>query len=285
MSIEFYGNLDRMQASDVEITDRQSLATRIAREAGELTLGFFEEQKYSVDRKSDGSPVTDADRESELLLRKRILAEFPNDAVVGEEFSDTPGSSGFRWILDPIDGTKSFIAGVPLYGTLVGVQHQGSGVIGVIEIPGLNERIYAATNHGAWHQRGDETPAAAKVSPCARLEDGVVLTSDFKGWRERQASSCLSEIGDGSWFMRTWGDCYGYLLVATGRAVAMIDPRVNVWDVAAVQPIIEEAGGIFTDWQGRQSVETGDGLGTNGHVHDQILSNLTVISSLQQSPD
>lgn len=261
------------------ISTRYQLAQRIARQAGELTLKYFQTDQFEIIRKSDGSPVTVADQESETFLRQAIAQEFPEDAIVGEEFGVTAGSSGFCWALDPIDGTKSFISGVPLYGTMVAVidQREASdprAIIGAVHIPGLNEGIFAATGQGAWHYRGNAPPIRARVRNQSELSKAVVLSSSVEGFRRRQDGASFEELAQKVQFARTWGDVYGYLLVATGRADAMIDPEMNVWDAAAVQPIIEEAGGRFTDWQNIPTFENRDSIGSNGLIHEAVLAAL-----------
>ena len=190
--------------------------------------------------------MTAADRDAEMLLRQRIGELFPDDAVLGEEFGELPGSSGYRWILDPIDGTKSFIAGVPLFGTMVAVEVDGSAIIGAVYLPGLDEGIYAARGRGAWHFSGDGKPTRAQVSQTADLSDAIFVTSEVRTFDLRASRSAYERLEAACFVTRTWGDCYGYLLVATGRADVMVDPVMNVWDAAAVQPILEEAGGTFT---------------------------------------
>jgi histidinol phosphatase-like enzyme (inositol monophosphatase family) len=225
-----------------------------------------------VQRKSDDSPVTEADREAELLLRREIEAVFPADAILGEEHAPKPGSSSYRWILDPIDGTKSFIAGVPLFGTLIGVQRDEECVIGVIELPGLDRRIHAVVGQGAWHQAGDAPPQPAHVSDCTQLKDAVYLTSDTRLFGERGAQAVHDQLEKACWYARTWGDCFGYYQVATGRATVMIDAVVNLWDEAPLGPILREAGGSYTDWSGGVTLGAGEGLATNGHVLDPVLA-------------
>jgi histidinol-phosphatase len=256
--------------SSVDHAPRLELARLAAREAGQLTLRYFRSDTLAVELKQDQSPVTIADRQAEQLLRERIAERFPHDAILGEEFPEQPGTSGYRWILDPIDGTKSFIRGVPLYGTLVGVEHESRSTIGVIYIPALEECLYAATGGGAWYERGHAAPERAQVSKRTSLAEALVCSSDtrFPAAR-REAYDRLQQAAGVS---RTWGDCYGYLLVATGRAEVMVDPIMNVWDAAAIQPILMEAGGTFTDWQGRPTIYSGDGIATNGHVLAEVLA-------------
>jgi len=256
--------------TDPAIQDRFELAQRIAREAGQHTLNYFQKE-VAVERKADQSPVTIADVEAEQLLRDRISAAFPDDAILGEEFPERDGSSGFRWIVDPIDGTKSFIHGVPLYGTLIGIEHEDESVAGVIEIPGLNESVAAAIGMGAYHRQGDAEPVPAQIANETSLANGLLVTTETTTYADRGAVAAYQQLDAAAQLTRTWGDCYGYLLVVTGRAVAMIDPIMSLWDAAALKPILEEAGGTFTDWQGKATIHSGEGIGTNGHVLREIL--------------
>ncbi|MBI3836539.1 MAG: histidinol-phosphatase [Planctomycetia bacterium] len=257
--------------SPADLSARLELALAAAREAGRLTLRYFRSDGLAVELKQDASPVTVADRQAEQLLRERISAQFPADAILGEEFPETSGTSGYRWILDPIDGTKSFIRGVPLYGTMIGIEREGQSVVGVVFMPALEECIYAAQGQGAWYQRDEAAPRPARVSTRTRLADALLCSSDTRfptpareeAYRRLQWAVLVS---------RTWGDCYGYLLVATGRAEIMLDPVMNVWDAAAIQPILLEAGGTFTDWQGRPTIYSGEGIATNSHVLDDVLA-------------
>lgn len=255
----------------VELTARLNLAYAAARRAGQITLDYFRSDRYRVERKDDNSPVTEADREAEDLLRQEIGKSFPDDAIVGEEFGNREGNSGYRWILDPIDGTTSFISGVPLYGTLVGVERSRRSVAGVICMPALNECVYAATGYGAWYVHGDHPPRATRVSSCERLADSVFVTSQVDLYEQREAWQVFRELQRLCDVTRTWGDCYGYLLVATGRADVMVDPIMKVWDAAALQPILEEAGGTFTDWKGQPTIYHGEGIATNRRVLEEVL--------------
>jgi histidinol phosphatase-like enzyme (inositol monophosphatase family) len=260
-----------MSMSDADITARLELALSAGKEAGKLTVGYFR-QRVAAERKADDSPVTVADREAELLLRRRIQAAFPDDAIIGEEFGELAGTSGFRWILDPIDGTKSFISGVPLYGTMVGVEAGGRAEIGFVYMPALDEGIYAARGRGAWHFVGGQEPQRAHVASSKSLSEGTFVTSQVDNFDQRGAAAAFEQLQRAAYITRTWGDCYGYLLVATGRALAMVDPMMNVWDAAAIQPIVEEAGGTFTDWQGNPTIHAGEGIGTNGRVLQEVLA-------------
>jgi histidinol-phosphatase len=254
-----------------EYASRLQLAMDAAREAGRITLEYFNHDGLEVERKDDNSPVTIADRRAEEYLRRRIAEAFPDDAIHGEEFSDKPGASGFRWLLDPIDGTKSFIYGVPLYTTLVAVEHEDESVLGVIELPALNERLYAATGQGAWHVVGDQPPRPARVSSCPRLADGLFVTSAVATYDRIGRRDAYDRLQAAASVTRSWGDGYGYYLVATGRALVMVDPMMNLWDAGPLLPILQEAGGTFTDWNGNPTTRGGCGVATNGEVLDEVM--------------
>ncbi|MEM8930027.1 MAG: inositol monophosphatase family protein [Acidobacteriota bacterium] len=238
------------------------IAVDLAWKAGRRTLAAFQ-IGVEVEAKADGTPVTRADRDAEDFLRRAIRERFPDDGVFGEEFGEEPGSSGRTWVIDPIDGTKSFVHGVPLYAVLVAVVIDGRSDIGIIHLPGLGETVHAHRGGGCWWNG-----RRARVSQVERVEQALVVTSDFPGQEQERTPTRLY---DAARLRRTWGDAYGYALVATGRAEVMVDPEVAPWDVAAVQPIIEEAGGRFTDRDGVARYDGGSGLATNGRLHDQAL--------------
>ncbi len=260
-----------MSLSTADTGSRLELAIEAAREAGQITLEHFRRDDLDVQRKGDDSPVTVADRRAEEHLRRRIAEAFPDDAILGEELPERPGSSGFCWILDPIDGTKSFIHGVPLYGTLIGVEYRERPVLGLIRVPALDECVYATTGQGAWYVHGDAPPWPARVSQCDSLAEGLFLTSEVANFGQVGRRDVYQRFEDTARLSRSWGDCYGYLMVATGRAELMVDPVAAVWDLAALLPVVEEAGGTFTDWQGRRSVRSGQAVATNGLVHEEAL--------------
>ena len=237
-------------------------AVALAREAGQLTLNWFRSAELAVDDKHDGTPVTAADRAAERLVRERLAARYPNDTVIGEEEADFEGSSGRRWIVDPIDGTKAFTHGVPLYSTLLAFDDEHGPAIGVIDLPALGETVYAGRGLGCFC-----SGVPARVSDRDRVRGAYLTTSGFDYWTEE----ALSAVHASGMFMRTWGDGYGYALVATGRVEAMVDPVAAAWDVAAMPVIIGEAGGRFTDFNGDTRVDGGSGLATNARVHDEVL--------------
>ena len=250
------------------------LAKIIAHEAGLLTLRYFYNlDKLLVDRKADESPVTAADRQAEELLRQRIEESFPDDAILGEEFPVKEGCSGVRWILDPIDGTKSFIHGVPLYSTLIGIEQNGLCVGGVIAIPALGEILWAEKGGGAWHEAPRFTePVRARVSDRRNLADALFLISERKTFEQSGRDGAYIALERRTRLTRTWGDAYGYFLVATGRAEIMVDPQMGDWDAGPLLVILEEAGGKFTDWKGNPTILGKEGVGTNGFLHEETLS-------------
>jgi histidinol-phosphatase len=238
-------------------------AVAIATEAAELTLRWFRRDDLAIERKADGTPVTEADRAAEALVRERLREAYPDDGVLGEEEAEHKGTSGRRWIVDPIDGTKAFTRGVPLYSTLLAVEDEAGPLAGVIVIPALGERVWAANGGGCFH---DGRPC--RVSTQASLADAYLTTSSYSHWTE---GTLLAAHRSGA-ALRTWGDGYGYLLVATGRMDVMVDPVVEPYDVAAMPVIIGEAGGRFTDDRGRAGYDGGSGVATNGVLHDDVLA-------------
>ena len=225
-----------------------------------------------VERKDDDSPVTIADREAELLLRQRIESAFPNDAIVGEEFGQREGTSGFRWILDPIDGTKSFVSGVPLYGTLVGVEYQQRSIVGSdLHSRAGRVRLCGRRVWGMVRARESARRRPREFPRARAWRTACSCTTQVDLFDRRDAGQVFRELQRHARITRTWGDCYGYLLVATGRAEVMIDPVMSVWDAAALQPILEEAGGTFTDWRGNRTIYHGEGIATNRRVLEEVL--------------
>ncbi|MEM6365242.1 MAG: histidinol-phosphatase [Planctomycetota bacterium] len=246
--------------------------------AGRQTLTRFGQSDLAVDRKSDDSPVTAADRDAEQLTRDALAIRFPEDAVAGEEFGDKPGQNDYRWTIDPIDGTKSFICGVPLYSTLLALELGEQPIAGAIIIPALAQAVVATAGHGCFCSQDLSRFQRCHVSSQRELSQAVFVTSEAKTFGERASDrsggdgALFDRLQAATWLTRTWGDGYGYLMVATGRADLMVDPICNAWDVAAMVPIMNEAGGRFTDWRGEPSVRGGDGLGTNGHLHEEVLA-------------
>jgi histidinol-phosphatase len=248
-----------------ELGELLDFAVELAREAGEITLKYFR-GAYAPELKADGSFVTAADREAEAHVRARLAQKFPDDGVVGEESGADAGRSNRQWIVDPIDGTYSFVHGVPLYGVLLGLEIEGEMALGVANLPAMGELVAAARGLGChWNGR------RARVSETPSLDRALVLSTDF-GLCERYGKGPACErIQRAAAARRTWGDCYGHVLVATGRADVMLDPVMNVWDCAALLPIVEEAGGHFTDWRGERTIRGGDALSTNALLFGEVM--------------
>jgi len=242
------------------------VALRAVEAAGRITLEYFR-RDFTVEHKADASPVTIADRRAEEGLRAALAAAFPDDGVLGEEFGEHPGTSGRRWIVDPIDGTQSFVRGVPLYGVLLGLEDRGRCVVGVAGFPALGETYFAAAGQGAF-LNGDPIRASA----VARLADATVLTSDAKPEHYDDFYPGFERLLRASGRQRGWGDCYGYALVARGAAEVMVDPKLNAWDIAAILPILEESGAVFFDWTGQTRIDGGSGIGTTPALRDQVLA-------------
>ncbi len=249
-----------------DFTSEMELAARLAREAGELTLRHF--QKGVETRwKPDASPVTVADVEAEKLIRRRLHESFPDDGIVGEEEGERAGTSGRTWVIDPIDGTKSFIQGVPFYAVLIALEAGGEPVVGAVYLPALDELVHAARGAGC-HWNG----VGANVSTVRRLEEACVVYTSARNFERGPGGTVVRErVERATRVMRGWGDAYGYVLVATGRAEVMLDPVINRWDIAPMIPILEEAGGRFTDWSGRRGSLVASGVGTNGLLHEEVL--------------
>lgn len=248
-----------------EIHDILTAADAFAREAGEITLRYFG-GIVEHDAKGDGSPVTKADREAEQKIRSRIEERWPDHGIVGEEFGVDREDAEVRWILDPIDGTRSFMRGVPLYGVLVGVEAAGEPIVGVAHFPALGETVSAGRGFGCYL---NSNPCA--VSDVGELDRSLVLTTDAERILSRPQGAGFRKMMQGASFSRTWGDCYGHILVATGRAEIMVDPVLSSWDAGPLLTILEEAGGRFTDLEGVATVHGGSGISTNGRLHDQVL--------------
>jgi histidinol phosphatase-like enzyme (inositol monophosphatase family) len=235
-------------------------------QAGRITLGYFQ-AGVAVEHKSDNSPVTIADRSAEQKLRDLIQHSWPDHGIVGEEYGETVGTSGYTWIVDPIDGTKSFVRGVPLYGVLIALTYEHLPIVGVAHFPALNETVYAAREVGCfWDGR------RAYVSKVNDLSHATLLSSEVAIKQDEQKIKGFQRLVEATDVQRTWGDAYGYALVATGRAEIMLDAKMAVWDCGPLQVILEEAGGTFTDWKGTATIYGNDSIATNGLLFDQVMS-------------
>ncbi len=249
-----------------ELRELLDFAHQIAWQAGKITLRYFQGD-LAVDRKADESPVTVADRESEAFLRAAIMARYPAHAILGEEEGLSGGAgASHRWILDPIDGTKTFVRGVPLYGVMVGLVRDGEPVLGVVNMPAMDEVVYAARGQGCWWNG-----RPCRVSATSHLADSLLVATIAHGYERYGKAERFQRLLAACGLFRTWGDCYGHLLVATGRAEAALDPITSIWDTAALLPILTEAGGTFTDWQGVATIDGGEAVSTNGAVLRELM--------------
>lgn len=240
------------------------LALGAAKDAGDVALRYFQ-RDVEVEWKSDQTPVSVADREAERRLRSRIEERFPDHGILGEEFGAVRADASYRWILDPIDGTQSFIRGVPLWGVMVGLEKDGEPVVGVLHFPALTETVWARSRGGTWWNG-----KRARVSTVARLDEATLCTTDLRLF-EPQGLQAYERLRARVKLDRTWGDCYGHALVATGRADIMLDPILSEWDASPLLPILEEAGGRFSDWQGVRTVRGGNAISTNGLLTEVVI--------------
>jgi histidinol-phosphatase len=248
-----------------EWQSRYEVMREAARQAGDLALGYFD-TGIPVEMKTDFSPVTLADREAEKLLRQTITSYFPNDAFLGEEFGEQEGRSGFRWIIDPIDGTRSFIRNIPIWATLVGLEYDGRQIGGVAYVPCWKQMFHALQGGGAF--RDDRR---ISVSQTANLKQSLVSYSSFGFFKASNKGAAFQEMLNRCERSRAYADFYGFVLVAQGSVDLMVEYGVHTWDVAGLKVIVEEAGGRFSDWDGNPVIDRPDALATNGKVHEAAL--------------
>lgn len=234
-------------------------------QAGRITLAHFQ-TGVTAERKADNSPVTIADKQAERKLRELIAHYWPEHGIIGEEYGRSSAqNSPYTWILDPIDGTKSFVSGVPLYANLVALTRNEEPIVGVAHFPALNETVYAVKGGGCfWNGR------RAHVSQVTSLQEAVLLVSGLNYFGTKMPA--WERLRDATYIQRTWGDAYGYALIATGRAEIMIDPVMAVWDCGPFQVILEEAGGTFTDWQGNATIYATESIATNGALFASVMA-------------
>lgn len=248
--------------------NRYEVAIELARKAGDHARTIYE-SSVEVEWKSDQSPVTIADRQAEEIIRQGVKDRFAGDGFVGEEYGVEPSSTGYRWIIDPIDGTRSFVRHVPLWGTLVGLEYRGEQIGGVAYIPVLGQLYRALRGDGAY--RDDHRIHVSNVND---LSEAFLCYSSISWFRKAGRENAFMELATKTLRQRGYGDFYGFVLVAEGGFDIMIDNGVHIWDVAAVKPIVEEAGGQFTDWEGTPTVERPDVIASNGKLHQVVLDML-----------
>ena len=245
----------------------------LADAADDITSRRFRALDLRVDTKPDLTPVTDADRAAEESLRNVLKRARPRDAVLGEEFGRI-GAGPRCWVIDPIDGTKNYVRGVPVWATLIGLMDGDEVVVGVVSAPLLGRRWWAARDGGAWTGRSLTKAARCRVSEVSRLEDASFSFSSVSGWEEQKRLAGFLDLTRSVWRTRAYGDFWSHMLVAEGAVDIAAEPVVSLWDLAALQVIVEEAGGVFTDLSGRAAPDGGSAVSTNGSLHDEVLKRL-----------
>jgi myo-inositol-1(or 4)-monophosphatase len=245
--------------------DYLNFALETAWQAGRLTLGYFQSD-LRPEFKRDDTPVTIADRKAEELIRARIEQHYPDHAIIGEEYGAANEGAAHRWYIDPIDGTRAFVRGVPLYAVLIGLEIEGQVDVGVAYFPALGEMLSAARGQGCWWNG-----RPARVSDKSRLQDGLLVHSDACSFEHYGRQAAWQRLGAAAGFRAGWADAYGHMLVATGRAELMLDPVMNDWDCAPFPVILQEAGGYFGDWAGKPTIHAGEAISTTAALLPQVL--------------
>ena len=256
--------------------DDLSLAHLLADTADSISMARFRALDLHVESKPDLTPVSDADTAVEKAIRATLARARPRDGVLGEEFGASAPAKGTRhWVIDPIDGTKNFVRGVPVWGTLIALMEGDTPVAGLVSAPALGRRWWGAAGHGAYAGRYQRAASRIRVSAVNRLADASFCYSSLTGWAENGRLEAMVDIMLQVWRSRAYGDFYGYMLLAEGALDAMVEPELSLWDVAALIPIVTEAGGRFTDLDGHPGPGGGSAIATNGLLHDDLLSRLT----------
>lgn len=248
--------------------DDLALALELADAADAITLDRFEASDLKVKSKPDMTPVSDADVAVEEVLRERLAEARPGDSIVGEEFGGETAFEGRQWVIDPIDGTKNFVRGVPVWATLISLLVDGQPVLGVVSAPALARRWYAAQGSGAWRTFNKGSLKRLEVSHVSELADASLAMSSLEGWKARDLQENFIALTERTWRLRGYGDFFGYCLVAEGAVDIAAEPEVSVWDLAALSVLVTEAGGTFRSLNGEPGPHGGDAIATNGLLHD-----------------
>jgi histidinol-phosphatase len=259
-------------------SDDLSLAHVLADAADSISTARFRSRDLLVESKPDLTPVSDADTAVERALRSTLARTRPRDGVLGEEFgmSEPAAGPGTRqWVIDPIDGTMNFVRGVPIWATLIALMDSDEPVVGMVSAPALGRRWWGAKGHGAYAGRHPAAASPISVSGVRRLADASFCYSDLMGWEQNGRLGAVLDLMRTTWRNRAYGDFYGYMLVAEGAVDIMVEPELSLWDVAALVPIVTEAGGTFTDLAGRPDPAGGSAVATNGTLHTDLLERLT----------
>jgi histidinol-phosphatase len=253
--------------------DDLALAHMLADTADSISMARFRALDLRVESKPDLTPVSDADTAVEKAIRGTLSRARPRDGVLGEEFGMSAAKGSRQWVIDPIDGTKNFVRGVPIWGTLIALMEGDTPVAGLVSAPALGRRWWGALGHGAWAGKHQRAATRLQVSAVNRLSDASFCYSSLTGWAESGRLEPMLDIILNVWRSRAYGDFYGYMLLAEGAVDVMVEPELSLWDVAALIPIVTEAGGTFTDLDGRPGGE-GSAIASNGRLHPDILERL-----------
>lgn len=276
-----------------DIRTRHEAALRFVRDIAPTLHDAFLNRDFAVDWKGDASPVTEIDRGTEQRLRDLILEEFPHDAILGEEFDDHPGTSGYRWILDPIDGTRPFIHGVPIFGSLVGIDSLDTPVVGVCAVPGASRQIFHgyldgdgsgadAYTGGVIHWDGEQGGSfPIQRGSVTSLADATVCYTQLDLWTGPGEDRLLKELVSRCKLVRGWGDCFGHMLVASGSVEIMIDTQMSLWDAAALQPIVEASGAAFFSLEGERRIDAGSAISCHPALKEELLALIAECRSTQ----
>ncbi len=249
-----------------EWRSRYELAVEAARRAGDLARTYYE-STFEIELKPDASPVTVADKGAEELIRTLVGQRFPADGFLGEEFGDQPGTTGFRWVIDPIDGTRSFVRHIPIWATLIGLEYKGEQLGGVAYAPVLGQTYRALRGDGAYMN-----DRRVRVSDVGKLADALLCYSSLTWFTKAGREKTFLELANRTNRQRGFGEFYGFVLVAEGAADLMVEHGVHAWDVSGLKAIVEEAGGTFTDWDGIPTTERPDVIASNGKLHAEALA-------------
>jgi len=255
------------------MTERTELAVELANEAAQIAVHYFKGE-FKVDLKKDQSPVTVADQEIERMMANAVESKFPEDGFFGEEYGVRPGTSGFRWIVDPIDGTRNFVRRIPMFATLIGIEQDGEVVGGVANSPLMNEFYLAEKGAGAF--LNNETIQVSEVSSIDRAH---LIYPSFSKLKDEAYREALFELAGQCERSRGFGDYFGHVLVASGRSEIMMEPSVNPWDIAAIKILVEEAGGVFTDLNGEQTIYGHGAVSANPALHPIVIEALKAVNS------
>ena len=255
----------------MRFSEELALVHQLADLADTISMDRFLALDLSVETKPDLSPVSDADKSVELALRAAIEAQYPTDSIIGEEFANTVGSSKRAWVIDPIDGTANFVRGVPVWCTLISLMEEGVSVVGMVSSPALNRRWYAAEGSGAFTQFGESSPRKISVSKVGRLEDASLSYSSFHSWKD---GGKFSELSKRFWRTRAYGDFWSHMLVAEGALEVAAEPELQLFDMAALDIVVREAGGRFTGVNGIDGSLQGNAISSNGLLHDEVIAAL-----------